>query len=305
MRSGSRGTRASRYAIPDEIVVRAFATRLRQDSVALAECAEATFDGSEPSIAAVCTRLETSERVRLGALEVFAAPVLALSGGKLVWTYDDDGVHGPSTGVPAELVEQLRRWAPERIHVLCFGSWKAFVDVLQRHGALEATTHLVLASNALDAPLPKTLRSLAISRPALGSLDALATATPALQSLTFLAQAPGPSELPTNLHLRHLGLWHRLWSHELDRLVAHPVVAGLRTLDLFAIEQARHFPWNTLSKLREALAHLHRIFVPGHGVEPEVRRRFEDWPEVVFVRHDRLETLGFDVATLGFPRAFR
>lgn len=285
--------------------MRAFAARLRQHSAALASRVEVTWCGAAAEVAAATAALDRSERAQLGALEVFREPVLSLSGGKLLWTYDDDGVYGPSQGVPPELAEQLRRRRPQRIHVLCFGSWRAFVDVLQRHRALEATTHLVLAARELDAPLPDSLRSLAISGSALGSLQDLTEMAPALQSLTFIAGAPGATELPDNLRLRHLGLWYRPWSHELDRLVAHPVVRGLQTLDLYAIEQARNFPWTTLLRLRDALPGLQRIFVPGHAVEPSVRARFADWPEVIFVAHDRAEALGFDVATLGFPQAFR
>lgn len=286
----------------DEVVVRAFAARLRQHSAALATWVEVTLDGTAAEIAAASAALDRAE---LGAHEVFREPVLSLSGGKLLWTYDDDGVYGPSEGVPRQLAEQLRRRPPEGIHVLCFGSWQAFVDVLQRHRALEATTHLLLAAPELDAPLPASLRSLAISGRAIGSLQDLAAMAPALQTLTFTSNAPGATELPDNLRLRHLGLWSRPWSHELDRLVAHPVVRGLQTLDLHAVEEARNFPWTTLLRLRDALSGLHRIFVPGHGVEPSVLARFADWPEVIFVGHDRAEALGFDVVTLGFPQAFR
>jgi hypothetical protein len=251
-----------------------------------------------------------AERASVG--ELFQAhendEVVALHGGRYLWTWDDDGQLGPLPDpLPEGLAAQLHRRRPEYFHVQVFGRVERWIAEFS--GALGpfSPTHVVVSGTASlpDKPPPGLLALTGSSRalaPWLRDASRLAN----VEALTVSSMPHSWDEIAALPSLRNLGVWHG--GGQFDRMLQDApadLIARLRTLDLFGVEGARNFPFERLLDERSRFEHLDQILLGGHLVPSDTRALFAEWPQVQFVSHDRIEALAHDLRYIGFPSAHR
>jgi hypothetical protein len=239
-----------------------------------------------------------------------------------VWLHDDDIVSltdahpygndpwAHNTDAARCLVELWATWHAQlvsSIRMCLFGGTEAIAATVRELDAADRVTHLELRTQdeearhaAVGAAFP-ALRGLACGADEAATL--LAEGAAELRALVVKGPRVAPSVLDLAARapkLRHLGLFHAPTTEpELEALARHAVLDRLTSIELFSLNDATRFPFDALLARRGAFEHLRRVHVTGHLVPLDVKRRFEDWPEVEFISHDRRETIAFDFESLG------
>jgi hypothetical protein len=247
--------------------------------------------------------------------------------GAYAWLYDDDLV-GLADGEPQGDPWAHNAAAAKRIREL-FGSWRAslvrslrlclfggtqgMAQVLREVGAAPLVSHLELRTQKTDeTPVPigaafPSLRGLSCRADEVARL--LSRGAPELRALIVRGGVwePHVVDLAARLpKLGHLGLFHATTKEaNLARLASHPVMDRITSLEIFSTNHASQFPFDALLERRDAFAYLQHIYLAAHLVPEDVRRRFEDWPEVELVTWDRRETMALDFQTTGWGAAAR
>lgn len=304
---GARGDPHTRLT-PDAAL--AVAQALRPTRPALCRVIEVGVTMRNDRLRETC-REARAERVSVG--ELFSDHendgVVALHGGRHLWAWDDDGQLGSLPDpLPEGLAAALRRRRPDNLHVQVFGRVERWMAEYSGSQGPFSPSHLVLSGTAaLPDEAPSGLLALTASPRTLGPwLRGDMSRLTDVEALTVLGMPGSWDELAALPSLTHLGVWHA--GAQLEGMfhdVPAELIARLRTLDLFGVEGARNFPFERLLDERSRFEHLDQILLGGHLVSPETRSRFADWPQVLFVSHDRIEALAHDLRFIGFPSAHR
>ena len=247
--------------------------------------------------------------------------------GDEAWAYDDDLVslidgglqdsrRHPTPWDANESTPEMLREAvehgryPKAVRLMLFeGSERLFVT-LRALGLATAVTHLELRlqresdETRLGERFPG-LRGLALGgaklrqalRAPLSELRALVVRGPVDPTAIAWALRQAPN-------LAHLCVSHARWNEALLREILASA-SGLKTLQLYDVNQARQFPFGELASLRSQWAHLSLLGVPGHLVADGEHAHFADDPQVVFVGHDRREVAALDFETHGWADGTR
>lgn len=256
---------------------------------------EADLDDDREALADACGRVRASRCPQAWA--GFMEPFTAIEG--TAWVFDDDAALGETDPDPVleALVESLGHTTVDRVHALAFRDLEPMRERLRWFRLFDRLTHVVSAGARLSGPVPPGLRCVC---GAATNLSRWLRAGPDhVQAVTF-ARELDLSVLDRLAGLRHLGAWH-LDPYDVVALLEHPVVQRLDVLDLFHVHGVRSFPFAEVIARRDALVHLRRLCLPGHGVLPKTRAAFGSWPQVLFASHDRLELTGQDLRAVGFP----
>ncbi len=243
-----------------------------------------------------------------------------------VWVYDDDAV-SLDNGLPGDpwgrnveagiaLRELFRSAVAARvtsIRLCLFGGVTSMAKTLDAVGASELVTHLELRTQNERATLPPvsaafpSLVGLACDADEVPAL--LARGAPALRALAVRGKRFRTTTLDLALRaprLRHLALHHApTTGAAIEELAMHPILDRLTSLEIFATNHARSFPFTSVLERREAFAYLRRFYLAGHLVADDVVKRFDDWPEVELVTWDRRETMAWDFEMFGWGAAAR
>jgi hypothetical protein len=247
--------------------------------------------------------------------------------GEEAWVFDDDLVslvdgrlqdperHPTPWDANVAAAQQLREAVeggryPTAVRLLVFEGTERLHRALRGLGLDRAVTHLEmrLQRESDESALAERflgLRGLALDGSQLGQVfrDPL----PELRSLVIRGTfESGVLERVRRKapRLAHLSVRYAKWSEDLLR-AALSSADSLKTLQFFDVNQARQFPFAALHALRAEWSHLALLGVPGHLVSEGERARFADDPQIVFVGHDRRETVALDFETHGWPHNAR
>jgi hypothetical protein len=313
---------------------RAFAERVRTFDPVVADLLAAQADRLARDDAETRAReaalLAAVERRQIGlGSRVLDGNLLVLSDGpaRHVWVFDEDlsdreeeddaGLLALWDGSSAfdrvreRLAAAIESHAIASLSGLVFGTFRPLARLLDTVSLRDRITSLSLRSPDF-APVPRVARELPTLRTLSVAIDRMAAALgaghPALRHL-ILGSSSAKHALDWLKHaalprLEHLALRHaRLDEVGLAALADLALVPQLHSLELFSSHHA--FPFDALLALRPRFNHLERILLGGHIVPTEILQRFDDWPQVRFVSHDRRELLAFDLETTGWPYGLR
>ncbi len=279
---------------------------------------------SEPLQAREAELLRAAENrpglsIRSGGEAPFSRNLTVLEQGAHTWAWiADDDIFTLSGGAPgrredpwagnkrgeealAELLG-LRLAAAPDLRLFLFGGLSRLGRACAEAGLAQRVTHLALQTQDPRAePLPlarcfPAVRGLRCSARELPAL--LAEGAPTLESLVVTAEAgwvEGVLDLALRAPaLRHLGLWHAAPNAEqAERLVAHPLLPRLASLELFDVAHAARLPFEVLARAPVPVLHLCH-----HQVPPE--RLAAAGPRARGVGWDRREAIARDFQSTGW-----
>jgi hypothetical protein len=290
--------------------------RLREDSAENRARESALLHASAPH--------QTRYRAQFAETKVFAQNLTTIVDQEMIAAslYDDDLVslvdgtgnkrdpwsqNTDATAALKKLLSGADRPRVRSIRLLLFEGTERVGQMLQQVHASELVTHLDLRRMREGDDLPvagrfPNLRGLACHSKNVDVL--LRDGAPELRSLVVrsCSDLPHLLELGGRLpKLRHLGIWNAPTQFDdVSRLVAHPLMNQLTSVEFHAINHTKEFPFKALLAQKEQLQYLDRLAVASHIVPPNVVERFADWSNLVWVSWDRREQMAFDFETIGW-----